>query len=79
MHFTNREPRPHSCDVASDFSEAAGAPAIEIEITPEMIDEGVDELKGEYFNLFPGGDLYPQIVRNVFVRMMEVSRIFSRS
>jgi hypothetical protein len=52
----------------------AGAPEQEIEVTPEMIEAGVDELKGEYCNLSPGGDLYPQIVRSVFARMMEVSR-----
>jgi hypothetical protein len=79
MHLTNSESRFHNCAVASEFSDAAGAPVNEIEITPEMIEAGVDELKGEYFNLSPGGDLFPQIVRSVFVRMMEASRKHSTS
>jgi hypothetical protein len=41
MHLTNNEANPYSCAVASDFSEAAGAPEHEIELTPEMIHAGV--------------------------------------
>jgi len=41
MHLTNNESSPHSCAVASDFSEAAGAPANDIEITAEMMAKGI--------------------------------------
>jgi hypothetical protein len=79
MHLTNKEPIRSFALAASGPPETAGAPVDKIEITSEMIEAGVDELKGEYLNLSPGGDLYPQIVRNVFARMMEVSRKHSTS
>jgi hypothetical protein len=41
--LTNSKPRPYNY-VASDFSDAAGAPAIEIEITPEIIKAGFQVL-----------------------------------
>ncbi len=52
-----------------------GAPADEIEITLEMIEAGVDEMKGRYFELIDEPELYPQILRSVLVRMLGENRI----
>jgi hypothetical protein len=40
MHLTNREPIRSDALVASGHPDAAGAPANEIEVTPEMIEAG---------------------------------------
>jgi hypothetical protein len=40
MHLTNKEPIRSDALAASDRPDAAGAPANEIEVTPEMIEEG---------------------------------------
>ena len=43
MHLTNKEPICNGTLVAPDCQDAAGAPEMEIEITPEMIKAGVEE------------------------------------
>jgi hypothetical protein len=42
MHLTNKEPIRSDLLAASGFPDAAGAPADEIEITPEMIEAGAE-------------------------------------
>jgi hypothetical protein len=42
MHFTNKEPIRSDVLAASGFPDTAGAPANKIEITPEMIEAGVN-------------------------------------
>jgi hypothetical protein len=42
MHLTNNESIRNETLVAPDRLDAAGAPANEIEVTPEMIEAGVE-------------------------------------
>ncbi len=57
---------------AEAASEEAGAPAeTEIEVTPAMIEAGVDALSSRYLDLEGGLALFPEIVRSVYLRMQE--------
>jgi hypothetical protein len=47
MHLTNNEPKAHKSH-AETVKESAGAPACEIEITPQMIEVCAEILK-DYF------------------------------
>jgi hypothetical protein len=42
----------------------------ETEVTPEMIEAGVDEMRANYLDLDAGSFEYPRIVRSVFCRMV---------
>jgi hypothetical protein len=54
-------------------ASGAGAPDAEIEITPEMIEAGIDRLSSHYF-AFCDGESLDQIVRIVFLAMEEARR-----
>jgi hypothetical protein len=75
MHLTNREPNPHSRVVASEKSEATGAPEAEIEVTPEMIEAG----EGIIWRALCGSILLPdvcpdELAKKVFEVMVEASQ-----
>jgi hypothetical protein len=55
----------------------AGAPEAEIEITPLMIEAGVEALAGRYFDLVDSYG-YPEIAKIVFEAMAAVSGRFLR-
>lgn len=48
------------------------APGDEIEITPEMVEAGVEALSSRYLDLEGGIDLFSEIVRTVYARMEQV-------
>lgn len=48
------------------------APGDEIEITPEMVEAGVEGLSSRYLDLEGGVDLFSEIVRTVYARMEQV-------
>ncbi len=53
---------------------AGGSDETEIEVTPEMIEAGIDALMGRYLDLTaPELDLYPEIVGTVY-RAMAAAR-----
>ena len=56
----------------SDRSDDAGAPKAEIEITPRMIEAGVEALAGRYFDLLDSYG-YHEIVKTVFEAMAAAS------
>jgi hypothetical protein len=58
-------------------SEVTKSTIEEIEVTPEMIEAGVDEITGYYLSLDggdPTGSIYPEIVGRIFARMEEARR-----
>jgi hypothetical protein len=73
MHLTNSEPRPHSCAVASDFSDATGAPVNEIEVTPEMIAAGRLEIAKVWTEFVSDRGVYiwRKVLTNVYLAMYE--------
>ena len=62
----------HDSAVAHD--RATGAPANEIEITPEMIERGLIE----FFDYDPEGNEAEEIVEKIFLSMLSVSKEKSR-
>jgi hypothetical protein len=68
MHLTNKELIHSDALAASDHSDAAGAPANEIEITPEMIEVGVEAFYKHDLN---DPEIYDVegVVRAVFLAM----------
>jgi hypothetical protein len=66
MHLTNKEPRPHSWAVASDLSDPAGAPTIEIEITQEMIRAGVCVLLAMDTRFESDEDVVKELIVEIF-------------
>ena len=57
--------------VEADKSASAGAPENEIEITPQMIEAGVEELSSHYLELQEGTDQFGALVKTLFARMWE--------
>lgn len=55
------------------------APDQEIEVTPEMIDAGVDVLSAAYLAMYDGSDVFPQIVQTVYRRMVAVRQLHLES
>ena len=49
----------------------ANVSVVEIEVTPEMIEAGIDALASHYLNLSEGLAGFPEIVRTVFSAMVE--------
>jgi hypothetical protein len=70
MHLTNKEPSPHSCAAAFDFSDAAGAPAREIEITPEMIDEVTSIIIRADYRFEDERDVAMMILHSIFSKFL---------
>lgn len=66
----NSEPRPHS----REFSEAAGAPANEIEVTPEMIEAGMSEYNKRWCGLADADD---DVAREMLMAAYLAMRRFS--
>ncbi|PZR84726.1 MAG: hypothetical protein DLM68_12150 [Hyphomicrobiales bacterium] len=61
-------------NVQSHDSTVAGAPADEIEITPEMIEAGVSMLWGSGAVETPMEKIYRSLVRKIFVAMYLAGR-----
>jgi hypothetical protein len=75
MHLTNKEPRPHSCAVTSDFSEATGAPVNEVKITPEMIEAGTRAFRPHWADIKDCIDgAAAKMVMDVFLAMAGVEQ-----
>jgi hypothetical protein len=68
MHLTYSDLDTHTGTV-SIANAGAGAPETEIEITPQMVEAGVDALASRYFDLVDSYG-YPEIVRTVFGAMV---------
>ncbi len=68
MHLTNKKPIRSDALAASGCTDAAGAPD-EIEITPAMIEAGVDELMGFDFEVVLQASQFDIVVRAIYRRM----------
>jgi hypothetical protein len=67
MHLTNKRDSSHT--MSADSNESAGAPEHEIEITPAMIQRGVEA----FFDFTPSEDDPEMIVAEVY-RAMALER-----
>jgi len=65
---------PDSLVSTKDRSDEAGAPANEIEITPEMIERGLIE----FFEYDPEGNEAEEGVEKIFLSMLRASKEKSR-
>jgi hypothetical protein len=68
MHLTNKEPIRSDALAVSGCADAAGAPANEIEITPAMIEVGMD-----VYEDFSGSFGLEQLLMAVYIAMKHAS------
>ena len=82
MHLTYHNSDGHKATVSTANAGEVGAPENEIEITPQMIEAGVEALAGRYFDLVDSYG-YPEIAKTVFEAMVATSgkslRVIDRS
>ena len=74
MHLTNKEPIRNGALAASGPPEATGAPAEKIEITPEMIEAGREEIAVRWLDFIStnlGPSLWDEVLSRVFLAMSE--------
>jgi hypothetical protein len=67
MHLTYRDSKPHTSEVSTAKAEEAGAPEIEIEITPAMMEAGVRAFEDRDNRV----DRPRDVVEDIFMSIME--------